>query len=166
MPLPGRALSAARRALDSRPGGSHHEENGRPALREHAMAHPNEDLVRRAFAAYARGDIGALQGEFFAPDIRWHFPGRSALAGHHEGAAAVVELYGLLGEMSGGRPQVELHDLIGNDDHVVALHTTRAERAGRQLEVSAIQVFHVRDGKITEAWTAHVDQYAADEFWS
>ena len=43
---------------------------------------------------------------------------------------------------------------------------TRAERNGNQLEVSAIHVFHVRDGKVTEAWTHHADLYAVDEFWS
>jgi len=130
------------------------------------MAHPNEDLVRQGFAAFARGDIEALRSQFFAPDIRWHFPGNNAVAGHHEGAAKVAEMFGLLAELSGGTHRIELHDVIGNDDHVVALHTTRAERAGKQLEVNAIQVFHLRDGKVTEAWTAHADLYAFDEFWS
>jgi len=56
--------------------------------------------------------------------------------------------------------------VIGNDDHVVALHTTRAERAGKQLEVNAAHVFHVRDGRVTEAWTHHADLYSVDDFWS
>ena len=55
------------------------------------MAHPNEDLVREAFAAFGRGDIDALQRQYFAPDICWHFPGRSVLAGDHEGVAQVAE---------------------------------------------------------------------------
>ncbi len=130
------------------------------------MAHPNEDMVRQGFAAYARGDIDALQSDFFASDIHWHFPGRSPLSGHHEGAAKVAEMFRLLAELSGGTHRVELHDVIGNDDHVVALHTTRAERDGKQLQVEVVQVFRVRDGKITEAWTAHTDLYAFDEFWS
>jgi ketosteroid isomerase-like protein len=134
--------------------------------KERPMAHPNEDLVRQGFAAFSSGDIEALQNQFFAPDIRWHFPGHSVVAGHHEGAAKVAEMFAKLAELSGGTHRVELHDVIANDDHVVALHTTRAERAGKQLEINAIQVFHVRDGKLTEAWTAHDDLYAVDEFWS
>jgi len=130
------------------------------------MSHPNEDLIREAFAAFGRGDIDALQAQFFAPDIRWHFPGRGPVAGDHEGVARVTEMFGRLSALSGGTHRIELHDVIGNDEHVVALHTTRAERAGRQLEVNAIQVFHVRDGKVTEAWTQHADLYAVDEFWS
>ena len=130
------------------------------------MTHPNEDLVRDGIAAFARGDIAALQRDFFAEDIRWHFPGRGPVAGDHQGAARVAEMFGRLAELSGGTHRIELHDVIGNDEHVVALHTTRAERAGKQLEINALQVFHVRDGKITEAWTHHADLYAFDEFWA
>jgi uncharacterized protein len=130
------------------------------------MAHPNEDLVREAFAAFGRGDIDALQRQYFAEDIRWHFPGRSPLAGDHEGVVRVAEMLGRPSELSGGTHRIELHDVIGNDEHVVALHTTRAERAGRQLEVSAVHVFHVHGGKVTEAWTHHADLYSVDEFWS
>ena len=130
------------------------------------MAHPNEDLVREAFAAFGRGDIDALQRQYFDPGIRWHFPGRGPLAGDHEGVAQVAGMLAQPAELSGGTHSIELHDVIGNDDHVVVLATARAERLGRQLEASVVHVFHVRDGKVTEAWTHHDDLYALDEFWS
>src|ERR1035438_7964802 len=130
------------------------------------MAHPNEDLVREAFAAFGRGDVVALQRQYFAPDIRWHFPGRSALAGNHEGVAQVAEKLGQPAQLSSVTHRLEIHDVISNDDHVVVLATARAERAGRHLDASVVHVFHVRDGKITEAWTHHDDLYSLDEFWS
>jgi len=130
------------------------------------MTHPNEDLVRAGFAAYGRGDLDALARDFFSPEIVWHFPGRSFLGGHHAGVAKVADFFRQLGEQSGGTHRTELHDVIANDDHVVALHTTRAERGGKQLEVEAVQVFHVKDGKVTEAWTHHTDLYAFDDFWA
>jgi hypothetical protein len=130
------------------------------------MAHPNEDVVRAGFAAFGRGDVDALRQQYFATDIRWHFPGRGPLAGDYEGVDRVIEFAGRLSGLSDGTHRIELHDVIGNDEHVVALHTTRAERNGRQLEVNAVQVFHVRDGKVTEAWTYHTDINSVDEFWS
>src|SRR5216683_861875 len=45
--------------------------------REDQIAHPNEDLAREATAALGRGDLDALQNQYFAEDIRWH----SRLAG-------------------------------------------------------------------------------------
>jgi uncharacterized protein len=131
------------------------------------MSHPNEDLVRQAFAAFARGDTAALESDFFAEDICWHFPGRSQFAGDHRGAGQVsADLLRAMAERSGGTHRVELHDVLANDDHVVALHATRAERDGKQLEINAIQVCHIRDGKIAEVWTSHSDTYALDDFWS
>lgn len=130
------------------------------------MAHPSEDLVRQGFEALGRSDTEALRRHYFAEDIRWHYPGRGPLAGDYEGVARVVELRGRLHELSGGTHRIELHDVIGNDEHVVALQTTRAERAGRQLELNIVHVFHVRDGKVTEVWSHHGDLHASDEFWS
>ena len=43
------------------------------------MTQPNEDLVRAASAAFGRGDLGALQDQFFAPDIVWHVAGTGPL---------------------------------------------------------------------------------------
>ena len=52
------------------------------------MAHPNETLVREAFAAFGRGDMDALRSQYFAEDIRWHIPGRNPLAGDYEGVGS------------------------------------------------------------------------------
>jgi hypothetical protein len=62
----------------------------RADLREHQKAHPNEELMRAAIAAFQHGDMDALREKYFAEDIRWHFPGRSPLAGDYEGVAQVL----------------------------------------------------------------------------
>jgi ketosteroid isomerase-like protein len=90
------------------------------------MAHPNEDLVREGFAAFGRGDLDALQHQFLAEDIRYHFPGRSPIAGDYEGAAQVVQLFGRLFELSGGTVRIELHDVVANDEHAAAPKADRS----------------------------------------
>jgi len=130
------------------------------------MAHPNEDLARGAHAAFGRGDLGALQSQFFAEDIRWHVSGRGALAGDYEGVAKVMQLFGRIFELSGGTARIELHDVLANDDHTVSLATIRAERAGKKYQDNIVQVIHVQNGKATEVWTHPADPYAAEEFWS
>jgi uncharacterized protein len=129
------------------------------------MAHPNEDLAREGFAAFARGDLEAV-GRFMAEDTRWHFPGHNSFSGDYEGIAAVLGVFGKIFELSGGTFQSELHDVLANDEHIVMLVTDRAERAGRKLDDNVTQVMHVRDGKATEVWIQHTDQDAVDEFWS
>jgi uncharacterized protein len=59
-----------------------------------------------------------------------------------------------------------LHDVLANDVQAVVLYAARAERAGKRWEDSAVNVQHLRDGKVTEVWTYPFDVYAFDEFWS
>jgi ketosteroid isomerase-like protein len=53
------------------------------------MGHPNEDLVRRGYDAFSRGEMDTFR-ELLHPDIVWHAPGRSRLAGDHKGVDAVI----------------------------------------------------------------------------
>ena len=130
------------------------------------MAHPNEDLVREGFAAFGRGDMDALRKQIFTDDVHWHNPGRGPISGDYEGIEQVLQLFARLFELSGGTFSAELHDVLANDEHVVALLSTRAERAGKQLTDNLTTTFHIRDGKVSEAWNQSTDLYAVDEFYS
>ncbi len=44
------------------------------------MAHPNEELLRRGYEAFAKGDLDTVMS-IFDEDIVWHEPGRNALGG-------------------------------------------------------------------------------------
>jgi hypothetical protein len=94
------------------------------------MAHSDEDLVRGAFAAFGRGDLDALRDQYLAEDVRFHYPGRGALAGDHDGVPEVLAVFGRAFELTGGTLHLELHDVIASDEHAVALYTARGERAG------------------------------------
>ena len=130
------------------------------------MAHPNEDLVREAYAAFGRGDMDALRKQYFTDDVRYHVAGRSPLAGDYEGTEQVLQYFARLVELSGGTLSLELHDVLANDEHAVALVTVRGQRAGRQLTDNEVLTYHIRDGKVSEVWVHATDQYAADEFFS
>jgi ketosteroid isomerase-like protein len=129
------------------------------------MAHPNEELTRRGFDAFAKGDVDTLR-EVFDPDAVWHVGGRSPLAGDYRGMEAILGSFASTMERSGGTFRIELHDVLANDEHAVSLYTARAERDGRTLEDRSVLVSHIRDGKLVEAWLLSGDQYAADDFFS
>jgi len=129
------------------------------------MAHPNEDLVRRGFAAFGSGDMATL-GELLADDIVWHTGGRSPITGDYEGKSEVFAFFGQLAGLAGGTFRIEIHDLLADDEHVVALVKSTAKREGRTLDDNGVQVFHVKGGKVTESWFHPGDPYASDEFWS
>ena len=130
------------------------------------MAHANEALVRDAFAAFGRGDLEALRNQYFTADVRFHVPGRSPVSGDHEGVEQVLAMFGKLFELSDGTLRLDIHDVVANDEHAVALVTARGERAGRRLEDRVVEVLHIHDGKATECWLYSEDLYASDDFWS
>ncbi len=128
------------------------------------MSHPDEELVRRGYDAFSKGDMQTLR-EVFHPDLVWHSPGRNQLAGDHRGVDAVLGFFGRTMELTSGTFRIEVHDVVANDEHVVGLNSVAAEREGKSLRGTNTLVFHVRNGKATEVWQFWADQYAADEFF-
>src|SRR5215216_633343 len=126
---------------------------------EEFMAHPNEDLTRRGFDAFAKGDVDTLRA-LFDQDAVWHMPGRNQLSGDHRGMDAILGLFAKIAELSGGTFRIDLHDVLANDEHAVAIYATRGEREGRTLENKNVLVSHIRNGKLVEAWLFDDDQYA------
>jgi uncharacterized protein len=129
------------------------------------MAHPNEELVRRAFDAFAKGDVDTLR-ELTDQDAIWHTPGRNLLSGDYRGADAILGFFARIAEFTGGTFRAELHDVVASDEHAVAIYVSRGEREGRTLENRTVLVSHVGNGKFTETWIMSDNQYAADEFFS
>ena len=68
-------------------------------------------------------------------------------------------------ELSGGSFRVDVHDVVANDVHGVALVTTHGERDGQTMAVRAANVWHLADGKATEFWSFAEDQAAFDKFF-
>jgi ketosteroid isomerase-like protein len=127
------------------------------------MGNPNEDLLRQGYDAFGRGDMEWLT-EHFADDIVWHVPGQNPFAGDHRGKEAIFALFAKQMELTGGSLRLEIHDVLANDEHGVALATATATREGKSLEDRQAHVFHVRGGKVTEFWSHPGDQRAVDEF--
>jgi ketosteroid isomerase-like protein len=128
------------------------------------MGHPNEDLTRKGYEAFGKGDMQTVS-DLFADDIVWHVPGRSSLSGDYKGKDQVFGLFARLVELTGGTFRLELHDVLANDDHAVVLAESHAEREGRVLNDRGVNVLHLSDGKVTEFWGHAGDTYAVDEFW-
>jgi uncharacterized protein len=129
------------------------------------VAHPNEELVRKGYDAFGKGDMDTIR-ELFDPNIVWHSPGRSPLAGDFRGVDEVLQQFGKVFELTGGTFNLEIHDVLANDDHVAVLVTARGERDGKKLEDRSVQIFHVKDGKVTEQWLYSADLYTSDEFFA
>jgi ketosteroid isomerase-like protein len=125
----------------------------------------NEESFRKGYEAFGKADFETLSG-LMTDDTIWHAPGNNPLSGDYKGKEAVLGLFAKIGEESAGSFNIELHDLLANDEHGVALYTARGDRGGKHLENNGVHVAHFRDGKLAESWLHSTDQGALDEFWS
>jgi ketosteroid isomerase-like protein len=129
------------------------------------MSHPNEDLIRRLYKAFASQDMAVID-QLLADDITWHAPGRARNAGIRRGKAALFAVMGELAQLTGGTMSSDVHDVLANDDRAVVLQTTKASREGRPaLKDREVLVFEVRKGKVTEVTEYPGDLYAMDAFF-
>jgi uncharacterized protein len=129
------------------------------------VAHPNEELLRKGYDAFGKGDMDTIR-ELFADDIVWHSQGRNPLAGDQRGVDAVLQTFGKAFELTGGTFRLEIHDIVANDEHAVVLVRAQGERNGKKLDDKSVQVYHIKDGKVTEQWLYPGDVYATDEFFN
>jgi len=127
--------------------------------------HPNVELTRRGYEAFARADLAALTG-LIADDAIWHVRGAGPLNGDYHGRDQVFGFFGRLAEETGGTFRLDLHDVLANDEHAVALCTLSASRGAKSVETPVANVSHIRDGQVTEFWTATADPQASIDFWT
>jgi uncharacterized protein len=120
--------------------------------------HPNATLARNAIDSLNRGDWEAMSA-VLADDVVWHEIGR---AEPRRGKAALAT--------PGGAPtadiKVKLHDVIANDEHVIALIEATATRDGKTLVYRTAEIMHVSDGKVTERWAFSDDTAAIIDFFA
>jgi len=130
------------------------------------MEHPNVELIRNFYDARTRDDRDAVR-EILAEDIAWHDPYPPPHGGDLQGLEAVLrEIFDKAGELTGGTTRLWLHDVLANDEHAVALVNWSSTFRGKTMQGREVAVYHVRDGKITEAWFYPEDKAASDQFFS
>lgn len=128
--------------------------------------HPNVGLIRKGYEAFSRGDLGALS-ELFTQDIQWHEAGGAGtpLAGDYKGQESVFEMFGQLVALTDSF-EVRLEECVADDRQAVAIHMANARKGGRCYTSREAIVFHLLEGKVTDAWHTVPDAEAHDAFWS
>ena len=123
--------------------------------------HPNAESTRGALEAFMKGDVETMAAGI-AEDAVWHVPGSHRWAGDFSGRAAIVGRFQQMAEAGTRTGLDEIHDVVGNDEHTVALVTLSASGPGGSTTQRSVFVFHVRDGKAAEFWGYNENQAEVD----
>lgn len=122
--------------------------------------HPNAATVRAASQEMERtGDLTSL-GDLLADDVVWHEIGRDEPI---RGKQALTERFQAMPE--GARIEVETHDVVANDEHCIQLVTATASMGDQSLTYRTAEIYHMRDGKVTERWAFSDDTERINRFF-
>ena len=113
------------------------------------MGEQNVEFVEGVYGAFDRGDVPAVLGAF-ADDIEWFEAGGMPYGGTYRGPEAVARnVFGPITEDVDGFTLVR-EEFIASDGTVAAVvrYTGTGKATGKDLDVPAVHVWDIRDGKL------------------
>jgi uncharacterized protein len=131
--------------------------------------HPHEQLVRRFCETRARFNTAERGDQITAPrapDIAWHVPGRTPIAGEYRGKEAVLDYFASRGDTDQRSSQVAIQRLLADHEFVTVLAGGQAKIGGTVREWKTLGIHWIVANRIAECWLLPFDQGAFDEIWS
>ena len=113
------------------------------------MSEQSIEFVKGTYEAFGRGDVPAVLGAF-ADDIEWYEAEGMPYGGLHRGGEAVAQnVFGPIAEDVEGFA-VTPEELIGSGESVAAVvrYTGTGKETGKTLDLPAVHVWELRDGKL------------------
>jgi ketosteroid isomerase-like protein len=120
--------------------------------------HPNATVVREMNEAMVSGDMeGAARR--VSDDVVWHQIGSA------EPVRGKAALEASMGGFAGYDITWDTHDVLASDDHVIALGTAVAKKGDSSLTYRTAEIYHVKNGQVTERWAFSDDTKAITDFF-
>jgi ketosteroid isomerase-like protein len=129
------------------------------------MSHPNEDVLRNAYAAFSRGDLEAYLG-YCSEKIVFHVPGRNPVSGTYTRAQFLNPFISRVMELCNGTFRETVLDVAANDHRGLVLAEHEFERKGKRYVYRTAHIYRIEEGKLAEFREYPEDVYVFDEAWS
>lgn len=134
-----------------------------------ADPHPHAQLIRdfhdHQNRFYAGGDQEPVRA-MLTPDVVWHVPGHSAIAGEQRGRDQVLRYFAERRTLTNATFRIDVRGVLADDQRTVILATGALEHGGETFTWGTIAIFRIAEGKIAECWVVPHDQNAYDAIWS
>jgi len=123
-------------------------------------------LHRAQEELYAGGKDNGVRS-LLSPEIVWHVPGQSAIAGRYEGIEEVIGYMRRRRDLAGRTFRMHRRELlVGEGEHIAALTDGTAVIGGRKWEWSTIGLYRLRGERLIECRLIPFDQAQFDSIWS
>ena len=134
----------------------------KPDLSVSTTDHPNVLAMRKAFAAFAEGDLETVR-QSMTDDAVWTNSGTSPIAGRHTGWPAIATMFGTLAERTGGTFSMNVLSTLADDLHAIAVYDATSTVDGTTATQRFVLVDDVApDGRVSATHVFAYDQAASD----
>ena len=125
-----------------------------------------EQLHSAQARLYTDGDVEGVRS-VLSPDIAWHVPGTSPIAGSYRGLDEVVEYMLARRALANGTFVMHRLDVLtGSGDTVAVLTDGTATIHGAERRWSTVGLYRIDDRRVAECWLLPLDQAEFDDIWS
>jgi ketosteroid isomerase-like protein len=124
-----------------------------------------EALHRAQEELYSGGSVDAVR-HLLTPDVVWHVPGTSPIAGRHDGIEEVIAYMLRRRDLADRTFRMHLREiLVGEGDLFAALTDGDAAIGGRARKWSTIGLYRLRGDRLAECRLIPFDAAEFDEIW-
>ena len=107
------------------------------------------------------------KGVTLRPDIAWHVPGASPIAGSYRGVDEVIEYMLARRRLADGTFRMHRLDVLtGEGSTVAALTDGSAVVRGVQRRWSTVGLYCLGGSQVAECWLLPLDQVEFDDIWT
>jgi hypothetical protein len=123
------------------------------------------ELHRRQGVMYAGGPVEPVI-ELLHPDIVWHVPGTSPIAGDHRGVPAVIDYFSRRRELASETLRLHPREMLADEEVLVWLVDGSARLAGSEVHWRTVGVYRIHAARVSEVWLLALDLELFDRLWS
>ena len=122
-------------------------------------------VVESYFEALAKGDIQTAFS-FFTDDAKWHQPGKNKFSGQKNNPDQIGQMLGqMTKDVAGSLVVKPTGPLMVSGDLVASPVRFSAAKGSKNIDMTGVDLFEVKNGKIARVWLFSENQMEEDEFW-
>jgi ketosteroid isomerase-like protein len=123
------------------------------------------EVVTAYAQALGKGDIPAAFS-FFSTEVKWHQPGANQFSGIKTGTEEIGKMLGGMMEAAQGTFVLKPNGNIMENGKLVVMPVHFSGTIDdRKMDMTGVDLFEIREEKITNVWLFSDDQKAEDLFW-
>ncbi len=124
-----------------------------------------QQVIETFYEALAKGDVPTAFS-FFTTDVKWNQPGSNKFSGIKNNPDEIGAMFGEMSAVTNGTLLIVPNGpLMVSGDLIACPVRFTGKKGDKSMDLTGLDLFEVKTGKITQVWLFTEDQKSEDDFW-